>query len=51
MGAIAIYRLLGHRDRLEWVDHELANFLAAHAGIALTASDLFMREAAREGSR
>src|SRR5262249_39146101 len=50
-GAIAIYRLLSHKDRLEWVDHELANFLASHAGIALYASDLFSREAARENGR
>jgi hypothetical protein len=50
-GAIAIYRMLSHKGELEWVDHELLKLLAAHAGIALSASGLHARERSQEGGR
>lgn len=48
-GAIAIYRILGKKGELEWVDHEILKLLAEHAGIALCASGLCARGCAREG--
>ncbi|HEY5656319.1 MAG TPA: GAF domain-containing protein [Myxococcota bacterium] len=43
MGAIAVFRLLGHKPRLEPLDLELFDLLASHAAVALQTSKLAAR--------
>jgi len=47
IGAIAIFRLLGHKPRLDAVDHALFELLSTQAGLALHSSKL---QSSLEGS-
>ncbi len=41
IGVIAIYKLLGHKDKLEALDFELCELLASHAATAIYSSQLY----------
>jgi len=51
LGAIAIFRLLAHKDGLTALDHELFGLLATHAASALYCSTLRARLAVHESAR